>query len=578
MKTGVVDKNGEQARTAAAPEREAGGTAAVGLAPAAQMRIRESIDVSRRVSSQGERLAQLQTVAPVRQLKTLTKLSNATAKATTNKVYFSDGPKDIGTYWEVTVADGADRTELLKTIAARVAQIASEIDATVGNTWNFKKVDAEKKSINYFDPIMVRVKGKYDSPLKQDMELDYHFGNCWHGYVIRVVDTGKGINKTMHAPEDPGNLNLASEYSNIHDVAMNPTGPLVGSSGADEVTKLAGEGARWNCIGANVGIMRDDTKIYTNDNKDLTLTDKVRFVTFPVLWKSWKETFGKGFGIQDGTVREKLVKDNLQLSTQTGVVDEPVNDSLASSSMNVSRDLCVDDQKPAQQIDLAVKELKYLHFKSKPVASSKSTLQQITSALSGLLSTITGVSPQGVEGYLGDNVLICLCEVGSRATIVGDKQFTFITSDTELLKYPAYQAPKAKDLAKRTGSGAQIAKGDDAYLEEKQQLFDTTVQLFVSDIQSLQLPKLTGVDIDNLVRTEIMPWSGDKDDAVPLAVYHGSFKNEAEEQQKEFLTAYFPDPKEESGESDEAEEPEEPKVEQKSKSKKDKKKQQKKKH
>lgn len=578
MKSGVVDKNGEQKRTAAAPEREAGGTDAVGLAPAAQMRIREGIDMSRRVSSQGERLAQLQAATPVRQLKSLTKLSTATAKAATNKVYFSDGPKDIGTYWEVTVADGADRTELLKTIAAHAARIASEIDATVADSWNFKKADSEKKSIDYFDPIMVRVKGKYDSPIKQDMELDYHFGNCWHGYVIRVVDTGKGINKTMHTPEDPGNLNQASEYSNIHDVTKNPTGPLVGSGGADEVTKLAGEGARWNCIGTNIGIMRDDTKIYTNDNKDQTLTDKVRFVTFPVLWKSWKETFGKGFGIQDGTVREKLVKDNLQLSTQTGVVDEPVNDSLASSSMNVSRDLCVDDQKPAQQSDLAVKELKYLHFKSKPLASSQNTLQQITGDLSGLLSTMTGVTPQGVEGYLGNNVLICLCEVGSSATIAGNKQFTFITGDTELMKYPAYQAPKAKDLAKRTGSGAQIAKSADVYLEEKRQLFDTTVQLFVSDVQSLQLPELKGVDVDKLVRTEIMPWSGDKDDALPLGVYHGSFKNEEEEGQKEFLSAYFPEPKEESEESVDVEEPEEPKLESTSKSKKDKKKHQKKRY
>jgi hypothetical protein len=259
----------------------------------------------------------------VKQRKTLTGLSVGSAVAGANEVYFSGGGHEVAGYWNMPLITRSTRAGLLQAIAKQAGELGHEIDARVGPSgWNFAAEDAEKPGVAFFDPIRVRFTGQYGAnDPRENMRLDYHFGNNWSGYVIHVVDSGKGIDMAMHDRDAVDALDDTTEYSSIHDIDPLPTGPLEQDDSADAVTKLAGEGARWQCIGENAGVVRDDTRIYTNENGDNALTEKVRSVQFQVLWKSWQATFDKAYGIRDATVVEKLKQPNIQVNTLNGVVD-----------------------------------------------------------------------------------------------------------------------------------------------------------------------------------------------------------------------------------------------------------------
>lgn len=448
--------------------------------------------------------------AAVRQRKTLAGLSSGNAVVGTNQVYFMAGPHEVGKYWEMPIVVKDTRTALLQALAKKAGALGHEIDGKVaGPGWNFKADDAEKPGVAFFDPIRVRFQGQYGpNDPKESMTLDYHFGHNWSGYVIHVVDSGKEIDKAMHDPNAVDALDAGTEYSNVHDIDLHPAGPLEQTDSADAITKLAGEGARWRCVGENAGTVRDDTKIYTNENSGNLLTPVVRYVSFQALWKSWQATFNKAYGISDATVVSKLKQINISINTFNGLADQAVS-TANSNTMRHGTDISVDDIKPTQQSDLNPKSVRFLHFKKNDsVIDSAQTLEQETVAARTAAGAVPGITPKNVGGYVGKNTFAFLCETTHLANPGAIAGYAHIAENHVDFTYPSYRGPKVETLAKAHAGGKTIGKAAATYAAEKEASYEYYVKEFMDEITYCEAPGYDEIDVEAFVRTALIPWSG----------------------------------------------------------------------
>lgn len=77
-----------------------------------------------------------------------------------------------------------------------------------------------------------------------------------------------------------------------------------GNKSWDAYTKLAGEGARFQCVKNHISDIKDNTTFGINEN-GVEGIEKPN-VTFSTLWKSWGTVFKSAFNIPDSTVAEKI--------------------------------------------------------------------------------------------------------------------------------------------------------------------------------------------------------------------------------------------------------------------------------
>lgn len=72
----------------------------------------------------------------------------------------------------------------------------------------------------------------------------------------------------------------------------------------DSITKIAGEGARWQCVqaAALAGTLRNSSKFYTQNPGGVGF----RYVTFQTLWGAWGTIFQSAFSIPNATVAAAL--------------------------------------------------------------------------------------------------------------------------------------------------------------------------------------------------------------------------------------------------------------------------------
>ena len=321
------------------------------------------------------------------QRKPIDGLSAGQAVTEDNKVWIGDSTATAKRYWTVAAANSASRAELLKSIAALGGTLGQEIDAKV-HKWNFNP-DLLGKESNFYDPLMVRISGTYNGGT---LAVDYHFGSGFAGYIIRVDDNGEV--KTM-----VGRNGVATDdaYSSVHDVGVD-VGPLAGGS-ADAVTKVTGEGARWQAVRNAASYIQDGSRFYTNENAGNTLTVNVRHVDFPVLWKSWDATFKKGYNITDARIVRELINENLRVTTAEGVIDSKVNRCL-SAQMTHGQDVCVDLVKPTSQAELLPKTIAFYRFTlDTPIsgARGKSYDDQVE-AVTNRVTSLDGVTYRGIGG------------------------------------------------------------------------------------------------------------------------------------------------------------------------------------
>lgn len=148
------------------------------------------------------------------------------------------------------------------------------------------------------------------------------------GYIISV---GKSTQAGADVLGDMvnGHVDTTNTYSNQHEVTA---GKILGetykrdngvgrnqirSRNFDAYTKLAGEGARFQCVRRNIGRITNNTVIYAAGEKE--------GVRFSELWLTWSASFDKEYDISDRTVAQKLLlagggkaKNTLLISSRRG--------------------------------------------------------------------------------------------------------------------------------------------------------------------------------------------------------------------------------------------------------------------
>lgn len=419
---------------------------------------------------------------------------------------FSDGQANANRYWLITGLDAPDRAKLLAAIADKGAKIGAEVDAKVaGPGWNFQRADVNRADVAFFDPIILAVRGTYGPQgNKNAVEVHFHFGNSWAGYVVYVDDPAAGINN-QSMRRDPNQALGPGEYTHIHDTAA-PAARIEGQGTADSVTKLVGEGARFKCVKDNVGTIRNNSKIYTAANAKDEVTPKVRHVTFDVLWKSWSEEFGKGYGISDARVETALKKDTIDTTTGAGVVAVPVNAAADANTMSHAHDICVDNPKPDDQNALNLAAIRYLYFRAtSSVTTSATTLAQRRTDLNQHLDGLEGVTTLGYTGYIGAKRFAALCTVEEDSELSAPDDYNELGDKHVTLSYPKYRESKAKVQAKAMGDGANIAKEAALLKAERTDEYQEEVAALKDIIEELEIP-LRGANLDTWITEALMPW------------------------------------------------------------------------
>ena len=294
-------------------------------------------------------------------------LGNGTGGTTQINV---SGYNFTGPQYSIGEQAGDDKVKVIANIAKQIAQIThpasaqflsrNELESTLKIPATIPlaglvgaMVNPEHRNIytSRIDPHIIRVPGKTKDGEK--IALHYQFGKDSYGYIVKIEQEGKTY--LMHEErgqkallerqlpklkknnfDDPIMDRFASAHDTdnseerIGDVATKSTtgddlrlysknknqsqdGNLekLGkkSKRLDAVTKVGGEGARWNCVRkhARDGKLTDGSRFYCTDpNGHKGLIG----ISFEKLWSVWADWFKMKFGIDDSTVKAKLIEKN----------------------------------------------------------------------------------------------------------------------------------------------------------------------------------------------------------------------------------------------------------------------------
>ena len=230
------------------------------------------------------------------------------------------------------VGDYPDKKGALEAIAEKAGEIGNRVHdwgkpggtagivEGVGKTgtkrWEpqkmFTRLEAElnKDEVATLDPFMLRASAAYGPETgRQTLDLVYQHAAAFQGYVETVHDTGNteaSPPATMFHGSDKENPfgNRRPVYGDLHEKtgSTNLLGLTGGPTrqGLDAYTKLAGEGARWECVRKHMDKLANDSIFYCVDpaNKD----SNVRGLRFDELWVSWASHFEKRYNIPNAKV------------------------------------------------------------------------------------------------------------------------------------------------------------------------------------------------------------------------------------------------------------------------------------
>lgn len=203
----------------------------------------------------------------------------------------------------------------------------------VGTDVFFNSINApfNKANVLTIDPFLYRIKIKYSDT--QEIKLLYQHADQWTGYVVEVDDAATGapipmadvLNNTKATAGIPG------QYSNRHadtgdDRLSTKLTPDARASeednekSIDAMTKIAGEGARWQSV-------RKHSSRLTNNSKFFIRTDanNIKYVTFRALWLSWASAFNKAYDISDAKLASEILNNPANFrdtSVQDGTIED----------------------------------------------------------------------------------------------------------------------------------------------------------------------------------------------------------------------------------------------------------------
>jgi hypothetical protein len=198
----------------------------------------------------------------------------------------------------------AGRTAALTTAAAHNAVVGNR---TVDKTWTRDEQKFNDNAAASLDPFLYEV----TVPFKQGddehtLTLRYQHADRWTGYVTQIEDSSNAETDggaTMFNKFE-GKKRDSDKFGNVHDTANTGSTKVAEDTEGDEehnldaYTKIAGEGARWQCVRAHAANLRNDSLFFTA----ATDTTKVMAITFQQLWLNWVGAFGPRYDIPDGDV------------------------------------------------------------------------------------------------------------------------------------------------------------------------------------------------------------------------------------------------------------------------------------
>jgi hypothetical protein len=111
-----------------------------------------------------------------------------------------------------------------------------------------------------------------------------------HKYASAHEDTGAGNIRTL----------AGQESENLPETAA---GIEARRQRIDAITKLGGEGSRWQCVANAANFLNDDTLFVVPP----TITADGYAVAFKNLWLHWKDWYGYKFNISDDTTAKQIV-------------------------------------------------------------------------------------------------------------------------------------------------------------------------------------------------------------------------------------------------------------------------------
>ncbi|HEX8845923.1 MAG TPA: DUF4157 domain-containing protein [Pyrinomonadaceae bacterium] len=292
----------------------------------------------------GERGAsdKAQTVAssPVLQRKNLVQ---AGAKGLTDDktllALIGDG-RQANTYSK-SAPESANKAEALNKAGEVNAKLGSEIasnavtarishkDGSVRWTSGSEKDNFNKKNINALDPFFYRVHAPFkEGDKKESLELVFQHALNFTGYVVWIKDSSnKATTNWVSMYEKYSNKPLkgTDKFSNVHDISDNAKLIDLTSGGEekhlDAYTKIAGEGARWQCVRKHAANLQNDSYFFTRAPSDAT---KVWAITFQTLWGAWASDFNKAYNIPDSAVVKAIM--TLETKCDKGSVNKPLSD------------------------------------------------------------------------------------------------------------------------------------------------------------------------------------------------------------------------------------------------------------
>ena len=225
--------------------------------------------------------------------------------------------------------------------------LGGQEDPGVFNPVNTKGNPDRGKLNNYdavTDPFRIKIGGSYNG---RPLAAHYQYAKSSYGYIVKIEQDGESYEMDQergrydaslgarhaaggelplsnplfklfasgHDEDDEAVHETASQGVTDADVGL--TDPARRQSGLkersrrlDAVTKIAGEGARWQAVRAlaQAGHLKSSSRFWCPQDPaaaDLPTTP-IYYITFKTLWGSWGRVFDSKFNITDAVLADKL--------------------------------------------------------------------------------------------------------------------------------------------------------------------------------------------------------------------------------------------------------------------------------
>lgn len=281
----------------------------------------------------------LPTNSPVIQRKNLEQAGlNTNMENSGTRTLVSDG-RVVNYYTTAEPTEAANKVEALKKSGELNAVVGKRVDEHAvtnwskdsNSKWTEPAEELNKGTLNKVDPFFygVRVPFKHEGKT-ETLELSFQHAKDWTGYVENIYDSTNADTSSVPTMFDKNTESAKAgskgaddnghyrnlKFSNVHD--KDDTAKIIDltAGGAeknlDAYTKIAGEGARWQCVRNHAANVQNDSFFFTRNKTNSSI---VKGVSFRTLWLSWKNAFQKKYDIPDSSVIDAISKRELRTKT-----------------------------------------------------------------------------------------------------------------------------------------------------------------------------------------------------------------------------------------------------------------------